>query len=352
MDSTLNAAIIGFGAAGKIFHAPLLKGSRVIQLASVQSSNPNSKEWLNEHFPNAIVVDDLQKVLDDEHINIVIITTPNHTHFPIAKRALEAGKHVVVDKPFTISSKEAEHLIALAKSQQKVLTVYQNRRLDSDFKTVQSLVRQQTLGAILETTIHFDRYRPQVKTGTWRESNTDGAGIFYDLGPHLIDQALQLFGTPDSLYAHIGTQRAATAPDFFELQLYYKATKVILKAGMMVRETGPHYMLHGTKGSFVKYGMDVQEAALKAGKFPAEEAKWGIEPETIHGFLHTELNGHVFRGHIESKTGDYREFYQNLYEAISKQAALIVKPEEAAEVIYIIEKAIESNTLGKRIDII
>lgn len=352
MDSKLNAAIIGFGAAGKVFHAPLLLGSDSINLKVVQSSNPASESWLSVHFPEAKVERDLQKILDDENVDIVIITTPNHTHYSIATMALEAGKNVVVDKPFTISSHEADELIALAKRRQKVLTVFQNRRLDSDFKTVQSIVDKKMLGEVLETTIHFDRYRPEVKTGTWREEEMAGSGIFYDLGPHLIDQALQLFGKPNSLYAHIGTQRlAASQPDFFELQLYFKTTKVILKAGMMVREVGAHYTLHGTLGSFVKFGMDVQEAALKAGKFPIDENEWGVEPEAIHGFLHTELNGQVLRGKVESQTSDYREFYQNLSAAIQEKKALLVKPEEAREIIVIIEKAIESNRLGQRIDL-
>src|SRR4051794_27415250 len=288
MDQPIKTGLIAFGAAGKFMHAPFLVTQP--QNYEVVTVLERHKEESKQLFPAAKIVRTIDELLSLEEIELVIITTPNETHFPYAQSSLLAGKHVVVEKPFTITSADALKLIELSKDVNKIISVYQNRRYVTDFLTIIELLnKKKLLGDIHEFEGHYDRYRPEAKPNAWREENKPGSGILYDLGAHLIDQAFYLFGLPKNVMADIRMQRShAKTDDNFELKFDYGFLKVILKSGMLVREPGPRYMIHGTKGSFIKYGEDPQEVFLRAGKLPTEVESWGCEPREIFGLLHTE----------------------------------------------------------------
>lgn len=344
-NKTIPIGLLGFGMAGRVFHAPFISAVEGLKLYKIKANRPASIDLAKKLYPATEVVSDTVAILEDETIDLVIVATTNETHYSLAKAALEAGKHVVVEKPFTVTSEEATELINLAKQKGKLLTVYQNRRWDSDFKTVKKLMDSQLLGRLVEYEAHFDRFRPIPASETWKEEDQPGTGILYDLGSHLIDQALVRFGTPESLYADLRTQRSGgEIIDCFDLTFYYNnGLKAILKAGMLVKQPGPRFILSGDKGSFVKYGLDVQEAALKQGAIPATESDWGTEPEEIWGKLDTEVQGLRLVGKIQSQTGDYRGFYENVRDAIQGMAELEVKPEQARNTIRVIELAIQSS---------
>ncbi|MGV3640619.1 MAG: oxidoreductase [Adhaeribacter sp.] len=344
MNKTVNVGLIGYGMAGQVFHAPIITSIPGFQLTRIRETKPDNIRLAQSRYPEAGIVADSQDIFDDAAIAVVVIATPNTAHHPLAKQALLAGKHVVVDKPFTISSAEADELIALAEEKQLLLTVHHNRRWDSNARTLRKVIANQLLGRLVELEIHFDRFRNFLRQGAWREADVPGAGILYDLGAHLIDEALCLFGLPDTITADERVQRSGgQVTDNFTVVLDYGQLKVTLKAGMLVREPGPVYVLLGEQGSFVKYGMDVQEAALKAGQRPNEVANWGQEPEEQWGRLNTDYQGQHLVARVESEAGDYRGFYANVYEAIAGDAALAVTAAQARDVIRIIELARQSS---------
>ena len=350
MNQPLQVGLLGFGMSGRLFHAPFIASVPGLRLKKIKANRPESIKLALQRYPDAEVVATEQDILSDASIDLVVVATANPTHYSLAKAALLAGKHVLVDKPFTITSEEADELIALAAAKQKILTVYQNRRWDSDFKTIKKVLNARLLGNLVEYEAHFDRFRSTIKPDTWKEESLPGAGILYDLGSHLIDQTLLLFGEPLEVYADIRTQRQGSqVPDYFEVVLYYENLKAILKAGMLVREVGPHFILHGDRGSFTKYGMDVQEADLKAGSFPTAAPDWGTEPENLWGILNTELDGLLVRGKITSEQGDYSGLYQNVSNAIRGQEALEVRPEQARNTIRVIELAMRSSQEKRRV---
>lgn len=351
MNNTIKIGLLGFGMAGRVFHAPLIAGIPGLKLSKIRAGRPESIDFAKASYPAAEIVADEASILDDETIDLVVVATTNDTHFDLAKAALLAGKHVMVEKPFTITSGQADELISIARNNHKVLTVYQNRRWDSDFRTVKKLLDSKMLGRLVEYEAHFDRFRPIPASSTWKEEAQPGTGILYDLGAHLIDQALTLFGMPDEVYADLRTQRGGgKIIDSFDLTLYYKSgLKAILKAGMLVKQSGPRFILSGDRGSFVKYGLDVQEAALKQGFSPTTLANWGIEPEEIWGKLDTEVESQRIVGKIQSEPGDYRGLYENVRDAIAGIAELEVKPEQARSTIRMIELAIQSSVEKRRI---
>jgi predicted dehydrogenase len=338
--NVINVGLVGYGLAGRVFHAPVIQSLANLRLKKVVERHTDDS---SKRYPEVEVVRDVADLLKDEEIDLVVITTPNTTHFKYARESLLAGKHVVVEKPFTTTSAEALELIDLARRQNRIISVHQNRRWDGDFQTVKRLLDQKLLGRLVEYESHFDRFRNYYQPGSWREEDTPGSGILFDLGSHLIDQAYILFGLPQMIMADIRVQRDfARTADNFELNLYYERLKVTLKAGMLVREPGPRFILHGTEGSFVKYGLDVQEEALKQGLTPAAP-KWGEEPEEKWGTLNTQVGELHLKARIETIPGRYQAYYQNVIEAIQGEAELIVKPEEAMNTIRIIELAMESS---------
>jgi scyllo-inositol 2-dehydrogenase (NADP+) len=340
MSEPVKVGLVGFGISAKVFHAPFITTNPKFQLVSVVERN---KQESKDKFPFVQVVQSIEELLQNREIDLVVITTPNETHFPYAKAALEAGKHVVLEKPVTNTSAEAKQLIEITQNSGKVLSVYQNRRYVSDFLTIRDLIDKKWLGDIHTFEGHYDRYRAEARPQAWREAALPGSGILFDLGAHIIDQALYLFGLPQTITADIRQQRPhAKVDDHFDLRLNYGFLKVTLQAGMLVREPGPRYLIHGTKGSFVKYGEDVQEAKLRAGELPVGE-NWGKEPDEFYGMLHTEIDGKVVRERYPSLAGDYALYYDNLYETIVHGAPVKEKPEHGYNTIRIMELAFESH---------
>ena len=344
MSTNIRTGIIGYGLSGRVFHAPFIDVVEGYDLTKISTSRPESIAMIEERYPVTAVVPDGKSIIDDPEIDLVIVTSPNSDHFRWSREALLAGKHVVVEKPFTVNVEEADELIEIAHRQQKILTVYHNRRFTSDTRTVKKLLESGLLGDIVDYESHFDRYRINPRpNGAWREQSLPGSGIFYDLGSHLIDQALWFFGMPQAVTAEINNQRSwALTDDHFDLRLHYATFTATLKSGMICRIPGPTYMLHGTNGSFVKYGLDIQEATLDGGAIP-QGKDWGKEPESIWGSIDAEYKGVKIKGKLESEQGDYRDYFINLRDAINDKAELAVKPEEARNVMRIIEIAFQSS---------
>ncbi|MES2519974.1 MAG: Gfo/Idh/MocA family oxidoreductase [Bacteroidota bacterium] len=332
----LNVALIGFGLSGRYLQAPFFEANPNFNLKTIVSNSQNPKEY----FPNVNVARSLDEVLADSDIDLVSICSPNSTHFEYAKKSLLAGKNVLVEKPFTATIEEAEELIALSKELGKTLTIFQNRRFDSDFMTVKKVVEGGFLGEILNFEIHFNRFKPVLNAKKWKEVVSPANGILYDLGSHIIDQTIVLFGVPKSVWGQTFTQREGSEiGDAFDIRLDYGKLKVTLKSSLLVREDSPRYIIHGTKGSFTKYGIDVQEDHLKAGMQPLD-AGFGIEPILQMGIINTEMNGLVFRGTVETEKGDWSLLFQNIYDVIVDGKELFIKPEEVLEQIKIIEQVI------------
>jgi predicted dehydrogenase len=348
MTDQISVGLIGYGMAGRTFHAPVIQSVPHLRLKKVVERRTNEAR---QRYPWVEVVPDAKTLLQDEEIKLVVIATPNVSHFDLARQSLQAGKHVVVEKPFTTTSGQAQELIDLARRQNRVISVNHNRRWDGDFQTVQKLLEGERLGRLVEYESHFNRFRNYPRPNAWREEEGAGSGILFDLGSHLIDQAQVLFGLPQMITSDIRTQRDfAKTDDSFELLLHYDDLKVTLKAGMLVREQSPRFILHGTEGSFVKHGFDPQEEALKRG-FTPSESNWGNEPGEQWGTLITQVGGLEFEGQVKTIAGCYQSFYQNIVEVMSGRAELAVKPEEAKRTIRIIELAIESNEQKRTIHV-
>jgi predicted dehydrogenase len=351
MNKNINVGLIGYGIGGQVFHAPVLTAVEGLILKKIRAIKPEQVNLAHKRYPEAKLVSDAKDIINDAGIDLVVIAAPNTLHFSIAQQALDSGKHVVVDKPFTISSAEADQLISLANKKQKALSVFQSRRFDSDFRTVQKVINSGLLGNIVEVESRYDRFRNFLKPNAWREENIPGSGLLYDLGSHLIDQALTLFGLPQAITAFILRQRAGTkVDDNFELILHYAGMKVTLKSGMLVREPLQRFVILGEEGSFVKKGMDVQEEALKAGLTSQTASGWGVEPSEIWGVINTTVKGIHINGKVESEKGDYTAYYQNMHDAITKHAPLLVTAEQARNVIRIIELAFQSEKEKRTID--
>lgn len=344
--SNINVGIIGYGLSGRLFHGAIINAVEGFEIKKIVTSNLEKRSQALKDFPGVKVVRVATEIFMDEAIDLVIIATPNAHHAELAEAAMRSDKHVVIEKPFTVTSEEADHLIALSKETGKSIAVYQNRRFDSDFKTVKALLESGKLGRVVEYEARFDRFRPNFKANSWREDVLPGSGILYDLGPHLIDQALELFGRPDEVYADIRAQRNGLVDDNFELILYYPEVKVTLKAGVFVKEPSPRFTIYGTEGSFAKYGLDIQEDALRNGERPVSE-RWGIEPRALWG----TIDALDTKQKVKSLRGDYREFYQNLYNHLTNSAPLIVTAEDGRAVIEVIEASFKSNKEKRRISL-
>ncbi|MBC7849612.1 MAG: oxidoreductase [Chitinophagaceae bacterium] len=346
MNKIIRTGLIGYGLGGRCFHAPFIATNSEYELARVVERKTNESV---EKYPSVQIARSVDELLADNSIDLIVVTTPNETHFPFAKQALNAGKHVVVDKPMTVTSKEAAELIALSSQTQKVLSVYQNRRYASDNSTIRKIVDEKVLGDIFEFESQFNRFRPELKN-SWKETPVGGSGILYDLGAHLIDQVFTLFGLPKSITADIRKQRPGTqADDYFDIRLDYGFTKAIMKAGMLVREQGPRFMIHGTEGSFIKYGDDPQDPDARAGKMPTDPT-WGLEPPESYGLLNTTIDGKEVKRRVPSEKGDFGIFYRNLANTILRGVPLVEKPEHGFNVVRLIELAIESHQQKRTLD--
>ena len=341
----IKTALLSYGMSGKIFHAPFLELHPGFELIGAWE---RSKALIHEDFPTVKSYPSLDAVLQDD-VGLVIVNTPVATHFEYAKAALLAGKHVLVEKAFTTTVAEAEELKEIADAEKLKLAVFQNRRWDSDFKTVRDIFQKNILGDIVEAEIHFDRYNPNLSAKLHKETANPGAGILKDLGPHIIDQALCLFGFPQSLFADIRvTRKDGVVDDWFDITLFYSDLRVRLKASFFIREPLPSYILHGKKGSFLKSRGDVQEDELKLGKKPMV-TDWGIEPIFKSGVLHTEIEGSTVRENIPTLHGNYYGFFDSLYQSIKKGIPEPVTAQNGIDVMRIIEAAIESNSKKQQI---
>lgn len=337
----VRVALAAFGMSGRVFHAPLITSHPDFELTKVLERSGSRHAM--DAYPGVESVGSLGDVLSDPAIDLVVINTPEHTHYEMAKKALETGKHVVVEKAFTVTSREARHLIAVAAKRRLVLSVFQNSRFHGDFRTIRQILKDKLLGRVVECEIHYDRYRPGIQASSWKEKSLPGTGTLYNLGVHMIDQALVLFGWPRAVFCDLGIQRSrGKVPDYFELTLYYEGLRVILKSSYLVKTPGPRYILHGTKGSFVKYGTDPQEAMLKAGVRPGA-SDWGSEPEECWGQLETEIEGMTSKRKVATIRGSYMDYYDNIRKVLRGKATLLVRPEEAMRNIEIIEAALKSN---------
>lgn len=340
MKEPIRVGLIGYGMAARVFHAPVIGSLPELRLKTVVARRGDDSL---KDYPHVEVCKDVDALLQDEEIELVVVATPNNTHFDLARRSLVAGKHVVVEKPFTTTSDAAQQLIDLARRQERIISVHHNRRWDGDFKTVQKILQGKLLGRVVEYESRYDRFRNRRRENAWREAETEGSGLLFDIGSHLIDQAQVLFGLPRTVTADIRAQRGfGKVDDYFELILDYDDLRATLKAGMLVRERGPRFTLHGTEGSFVKHGFDPQEESLKRGLKPSG-ANWGEETPELWGVLNTQLEGLHVQGRLETLAGSYQDFYRNVADAIAGRAELAVKPVEARNTIRIIELAIQSN---------
>ena len=357
----IGVAVIGFGLAGRVFHAPFVSAVPGLRLqAIVQRSGDQAAAAYPAQTTGVTVVRSLDEVLSNPEIQLVVVATPNETHFSLAKAALEAGKHVVVDKPFAATSDEASQLTNLARDRKCILAPFHNRRWDGDFLTIQQLISDGTLGHLVAMHSHFDRFRPSPRSGTWKEATSAANGMLFDLGPHLVDQALALFGTPDTLTASVRRERESTAiEDAFDIVLTFGALRATLSASMIAAEASPRFLLHGTTGSYRKYGLDPQEPTLVGGgKVPSLESaeEWLREPESAWGELTLApdpVNAPAIleRTRVETRPGDYRGFYANVRDAIQQTSELAVTPADGWRVIRLLEMARESSQSGRTMSV-
>lgn len=331
--------LIGFGYAGKTFHAPLIAATPGAVLAMIATSQA---EEATLHYPGAVIVPDAAALIADPQIDVVVLATPNASHYPLALAALEAGKHVVVDKPFTLTVAEAEDLAQKAVAAGKVLSVFHNRRWDADFMALKTLLASGCLGDVVQFENQFNRYRPEVKD-RWRENDLPGSGLWFDLGPHLIDQTLQLFGKPEAVFADLQKRRAgAQAVDDFHVLLRYPGLRVTLAGSCLVSGGSPRFLVHGTLASFEKHGLDVQELQLKAGLLPGD-AGFGIDP--VAGQLHTSRQDQIESAAVGMPRGHYLAYYQGICAALDG-AANPVTPEEGILIMQILQAAEQSAVSG------
>ncbi len=335
---TIKTALCSFGMSGWVFHAPFINSNKGFELYAVWE---RTKNLAAEKYPAIKTFRDLDTMLADENIDLVIVNTPSITHFDYAKKALLANKHVIVEKPFTPTVAEANQLISLAEKQQKLLSVFHNRRWDSDFLTTKKILNSKQLGDIKEAEIHYDRFVPELSYKQHKEAPTAGVGVVYDLGSHLIDTALQLFGMPDAVFADLMMMRVnSLVDDYCEILLYYPTFRVRLKATMFAKEP-QGFTVHGSKGSFLKSRSDVQETQLQLHKNPLDE-DYGVESTSEYGLLHTEKDGVFVKEKIQSEKGNYGNYYDGIYQSVINKKSLPVTAEEAKNVIKIIEAVYQS----------
>ncbi|QSQ24105.1 oxidoreductase [Pyxidicoccus parkwayensis] len=335
---SVRVALLGHGFAGRTFHAPLIQAVKGLELRVVASSQA---ETVRSRLPGVTVVASAREAATHPEVDLVVIATPNESHAPLAEAALQAGKHVVVDKPFTVTLAEARALCALAQARGRVLSVFHNRRWDSDFLALRAVLEEGALGRVTHMESRFDRFRPEVRA-RWREQDVPGAGVWFDLGPHLVDQALYLFGLPETVSAALGKHRdGAQVDDWCQVTLAYPRRQVVLQASMLVAGGMPRFAVHGTKGTWLKYGMDTQEDRLRADVTPGAPG-WGEDSHP--GRLLDGATG-AERATV-APPGDYRRYYSGLREALEGRGPNPVTPAQALAVMAVMDAAVHSAELG------
>ena len=337
----INVGLIGFGLAGRSFHAPVISAVPGLHLAAILQRTGSEAAAA---YPDARIVRSLDELLAIPDIRLIVIATPNETHAPFARQCLAAGRDVVVDKPFATSYEEAADLVKFAQKTGRLLTVYQNRRYDGDFQAIRKLVADGTLGRIVRFETNYDRFRPNLKPNAWREQQVPGAGILFDIGPHLIDHAIVLFGLPEAVTADIRIEReGGLADDAFDLMFHYpNSMRAILSSNILAVTQRPRFLFFGTKGAFLKQTFDPQEMNLRRGQIP-KDAPWGAEPEENWGLLTLSDGTNMTQRRIPSATGDYRDYYANVQDVLLGEAEPAVTLPHALNVMRALELSRESN---------
>jgi scyllo-inositol 2-dehydrogenase (NADP+) len=329
----INVGLIGFGLSGRFLQAPFFQTNPNFNLKSIVTSQQIPKHL----FPDSERVDSYENLLEDTSLQLISICSPSNTHFEYAKKCLKAGKNILIEKPITAHLHEAEELFKLAESLKLKIFVFQNRRFDSDFMTLKSVIESGVLGEIISYEAHFDRYKPILNAKKWKEIVAPANGILYDLGSHLIDQSIYLFGNPKKVYGETFTQRQGSEiDDAFDLILDYEKLRVTLKSSLIVKDQGPKYVVHGTLGTYTKYGIDVQEDHLVAGLWPGQNG-FGFEPKSADGSIKTNFKGVEIAGKVETKAGYWGHLFDNMADVILNDAEAIIKPQQILEQIRIIE---------------
>jgi len=357
----IGVGVVGYGLGGRVFHAPFVSAVPGLRLVSIMT---RSADEVTKAYPSVQVVRTIEEILADKSIELVVISTPNETHFALAKKALEAGKHIVIDKPFAPTAAEALELLQLAKSKGVLAVPFHNRRWDGDFLTVKKLLKESAIGRLVTYESHFDRFRPVPRENTWKEAENPANGMLFDLGPHLVDQALALFSAPDAITASVRADRDQTAiEDAFDITLHYPAPngKGLLahcRTSYLACINAPRFLLHGTRGSFLKNGLDPQEPALVGGaKVPVlgSPEVWLQEPESAWGKLVVAPvpadPAMLVERQIKTEPGDYRGFYANVRDALLGTAELAVTPEDGYRVTKLLEMARKSSKEGRTLQV-
>lgn len=340
---TISTALASYGMSGIVFHGPLLEVHPRFEIKKILERHQHNSA--GKH-PGATLVRSYDEILEDKEIELLIVNTPDHLHYSMSMEALNAGKHIVVEKPFTMKSAEANEIIETAENKGLMVSVFQNRRWDGDFLTVKDVINKGLTGRLVSFESHFDRFRNYIQE-SWKEDDSLGAGTLYNLGSHMIDQALQLFGMPAYLFADVRAQRTdSKVDDSFDIIMHYKDVKCFVRGSYLVKEAGPRYILHGTEGSFLKFGLDSQEQLLKDGLLP-DSPHWGEEAQEDWGILNQDHAGEDHKQTIETIPGNYGLYYDSIYEHLRNGAPLAVSAESARDVIRIIEAAYESGRSGK-----
>ena len=360
-EREIGVGVIGFGLGGRVFHAPFVNAVSGLRLAAIMQRTGDEAA---KAYPATKIARSLPEVLADNSIELVVVSTPNQTHFALAKQALEAGKHVVIDKPFAATSVEARQLGELAKSKSLLVIPFHNRRWDGDFLTVKKLLAEQAVGRLVTFESHFDRFRPIPRENTWKEAENPANGMLFDLGPHLVDQVLALFGAPSAITASVRSDRDQTAiEDAFDITLHYPAAngKGLLahcRTSYLACDNAPRFLLHGTHGSFRKHGLDPQEPALVGGaRVPTQGSQevWLQEDESAWGTLTVAPNpddpATLITRQVKTERCDYRGFYANVRDAILGTAPFAVTPEDGFRVIRLLELARESSAEARTLKV-
>ena len=336
----LKVGVIGFGLAGRVFHAQVIRATDGLELACILERHGSAAQ---EKYPDVRVARTLEELLEDREIRLCVIATPNRTHFDLAQRCMLAGRDVVVDKPLAVSSQEAAELIRIAEANGRILSVFQNRRWDGDFLTVKKLLASARLGRVVEYESNWDRFRPLPRKGIWRESAEPGSGVLLDLGSHLIDQAMALFGAPRAIAADVRIERdGAQADDAFDVRMHYAGFDVTLRTSLLACAPRPRFRIFGTQGSFVSERLDSQEARLRRGETP-DRPEWGIEPESEWGNLYTPSGDSIKAEKVKMEMGDFRGYYANIRDAILKGAQLEVPARDGLRTLRVTELARSSS---------
>jgi len=342
----LNVALCSYGMSGKVFHAPLITAEPQLNLHTILQRSSDSAL---ANYPNAKIAKSFEDILDDNAIDVIVVNTPNEHHFPMTKAALLAGKHVVTEKPFTLSLAEGEELIALAEEQQKILAVFHNKRLETDHLTVKKILADGSLGRVVEIDWHYDRYRNAITHKLWKEDKLLGSGTWWDLGVHMLDSMLNLLGRPQAVNADMRSlRRAEGSTDYFNVCFHYADIRVLLRSSTFVSEKGATVSLHGDKGSFLKFGQDVQEQQLMNGLRPYQH-NWAQHSSDNQGILTIQQENGAQRTQVESERGCYELFYRNIAEAINGKDTLRFGAQQALLAVEMLLAAEESNRLQKTI---